>query len=76
MKRIKERPYFQKTRFSHSIGTEKLEIALRHKNHNLKVIASFFSNHYEINVTDSIQQNVGLLQSFVIQKIIDKKDQK
>lgn len=75
MTRIKERPYFQKSRFSHSIGTEKLEIALRHKIHNLKVIASFFSNHYEINMTDSIQQNVGLLQSFVIQKITGKQNQ-
>ena len=76
MKRIKERPYFQKARFSHSVGTEKLEMALRHKIHNLKVIASYFPNHYEINMADTVQQNVDLLRLFVNQRIIDKKNKK
>ena len=74
MKRIKERPYFQNTRFSHYVGTENLETALKHKIHNLKVIASYFPDCYEINMTDTIQQNVSLLLSFVNKKLVDMKD--
>ncbi|SEA56433.1 hypothetical protein SAMN05216462_1815 [Xylanibacter ruminicola] len=76
MKRIKDRPYSQKGRFSHSVGTEKLEMALKFKNHNLKVIASFFPDRYKINMTDSIQHNVSLLRSYVNQKLMDKKGKK
>lgn len=65
MRRIKERPYFQNSRFSHSVGTEKLEMALKHKIHNLEVIASYFPTHYEINMADDVQYNVSLLLSFI-----------
>ena len=74
MKRIKERSYFQKGRFSHSVGTKKLEMALKFKINNLKYIASYFPKHYEINMTDTIQHNVSLLLTFVNQKLMDKKD--
>lgn len=63
MKRVKERPYLQDSRFSHSVGTEKLEMALNHKIRNLKDIASYFPNQYEINMADTVQHNVSLLQS-------------
>ena len=76
MKRLKERPYKQKGRFSHSVGTETLEMALKYKIHNLKVIASYFPDHYEINMADTVQHNVDLLRLFVNQRIIDKKNQK
>ena len=67
LKRLKERPYKQKGRFSHSVGTETLEMALKYKIHNLKVIASYFPDHYEINMADGVQHNVCLLMSFVNQ---------
>ena len=68
LKRLKERPYKQGGRFSHSVSSEKLEIALKYKIKNLKIIASYFPDHYEINMADTVQQNVSLLWSLANQK--------
>lgn len=65
MKRIKERPYSQTSRFSHSVGTEKLEEALKYKIHNLGIVASHFLAHYKINMEEPVEHNVERLHSLI-----------
>lgn len=63
LKRIKERPYKQTGRFSHSIGASVLEKALKHKAYNLDVISSYFPSHIEIDMIRPVIYNTDFLLS-------------
>lgn len=69
LNRIKNRPYAQQARYSFSKGISVLEKAMKHKAHNLEEISSVFPDPITIDMTVSIDDNVGVLLSMIRDRI-------
>lgn len=65
MNRIKNRPYQQNCRYSHSSGTANLEKALMYRSRNLDIISSAFPSHIEINMKEPAEYNINILLSLI-----------
>jgi hypothetical protein len=69
LQRIKERPYKQIGRYSHSVGSSVLEEVLKYRVYNLNVISSFFPFYTNIDMTIPAEENANKLVSIIEQEI-------
>lgn len=69
LQRIKERPYKQIGRYSHSVGSAVLEEVLKYRVYNLNVISSFFPFYTNIDMTIPAEENANKLVSIIEQEI-------
>ena len=69
LNRMKNRTYAQQARYSFSKGISVLEKAMKHKAHNLEEISSVFPDPITIDMTVSVDENVGILLSIIRDRI-------
>lgn len=74
--RMKNRPYGQRRRYSHSVDLPLLEKIMRIKGENLKLIASTFPDSVTIDMKADVNDNIVKLYSLIISKMESCKDSK